>query len=71
MFATHALLELAKISGFRFGLSQSLQRLPLKDRELWFEIVQPSQITSKLDMKTGAITDGYLAAIFAANLKPN
>ena len=35
MFATRAQLVLAKISGFRFGLSQSL---PLKEPGLWFEI---------------------------------
>ena len=40
MFATHAQFVLAKISGFRFGLSQSLRFLPLKDRGLWFEIVE-------------------------------
>ena len=38
MFATHAQLKLARISGFRFGLSQSLRFLSLKDRGLWFEI---------------------------------
>ena len=39
MFATHAqLLKLARISGFRFRLFQSLRSLPRKDRGLWFEI---------------------------------
>ena len=36
MFATHAQLKLARIFGFRFGLSSFLA---LKDRGLWFDIV--------------------------------
>ena len=36
MFATHVQLVLPRISGFRFGLFQSLRFLPLKVRELWF-----------------------------------
>ena len=43
MFATHAQLVLAKISNFRFGLSQSLRHPPVKDCGLWFEIVTGAQ----------------------------
>ena len=40
MLAKHAQFVLARISGFRFGLSQILQLLQLNDHGLWLEIGQ-------------------------------